>query len=154
MPQAFPPTGPDDIARVQQADLILDCTGEDEVTQAMAAFAWSGVHTFWSFALDWQARRSFAYLTQGERFPAEVFLQAVRAELDADPTTLAGRELAREGVGCWHPVMPARIDHIWILAALAVSQLDEALRTGTAWDCLVVCERDETSANNGVCRVR
>jgi hypothetical protein len=150
----FPPVAQHDVALVRTAELIIDCTGEDDAAFAMAAFDWQQERAFWSVALDWQARRSFSFLTRGGRFPADSFLAAVREQLDADPATLARRELGREGVGCWHPVMPARIDHVWMLASAAIGQLDDALRTGGGLDQLVVLERDDTMMSAGVRRVR
>jgi hypothetical protein len=150
---AFPPARPEDVARIQQTEVVVDCTGEDEVAYAMATFDWQRERIFWSVALDWQARRSFSFLMRGERFPAEGFLRAVRAQLDGDPDSVAGRELAREGVGCWHPVMPARIDHVWALASVAVSELDDTLRTGGELDKLVVFERDAAVPSVGIRRV-
>jgi hypothetical protein len=148
----FPPTDPDDIALARRADLIIDCTGEDEVALTMGGFDWGGEKKFCSISLDWQARRLFSFLACGPVFPAQAFLTAVRAHLDQDPDERLARDLAREGVGCWHPVMPARVDDVWMLAATAVRELDQSLALERNHDHLVVFERDEALPFGGVRR--
>ncbi|MDH8063482.1 hypothetical protein P1A13_07275, partial [Lactococcus lactis subsp. lactis] len=32
-----------------------------------------------------------------------------------------------DGIGCWHPLFPARIDHIEILSGIAINILEEDL---------------------------
>jgi len=148
----FPPTKPGDTELARRADLIIECTGEDEVALAMGAFDWGGDKLFCSISLDWEARRLFSFLARGPVFPAGAFLAAVGAHVDGDPEKAEVRELAREGVGCWHPVMPARVDDVWMLAATAVADLDQALASGRDGDGLVVFERDEARPFGGVRR--
>lgn len=41
----------------------------------------------------------------------------------------AEQELPREGIGCWHPVFPARFDDITMMATHAVKCLEAGVAT-------------------------
>ena len=57
-----------------------------------------------------------------------------------------GRELPREGIGCWHPLFPARVDDIWVLAGITVKYLEGILSSSQLEPNLTVFEQsyDET----------
>lgn len=149
----FPPRASKDLEIVGQADLIIDCTGENEVLYSLRDFDWERPRIFYSCSLDWQARRSFCYYAWATAFPAHSFLNEVTPYLVEDSHSEERPELVREGGGCWHPIMPARIDDIWMLAAASVRQLDENLKKKCQKSGLVVFVRDETNGFSGVHRV-
>ena len=53
----------------------------------------------------------------------------------------AGVRLPREGIGCWHPLFPARIDDVWLMAAAAIKRLEETLAAPPTEPVLVVFEQ-------------
>jgi len=50
--------------------------------------------------------------------------------LEREREELRHTPLPREGIGCWHPIFPARADDVWLAASLALKSLEQA--TGTA----------------------
>lgn len=126
--------------RVSGADLVIDTTGEHPALEAMAAVTWNGQPTFASLAISMHARRLFAYLTKGPRFDVAAFDAAyqpfAQEERDRD------EERPWEGVGCWHPVFPARADEVSLMAAAAVGILNDAWPVAPASATLHVFERD------------
>lgn len=47
-----------------------------------------------------------------------------------------------KGIGCWHPVFPARIDDIWMLASAGVKWIEASLSRGSTEEIeLVVIEQ-------------
>ena len=71
-----------------------------------------------------RVRRLKSMLGYGEHTKEE--LDAMAAEMAADPDLgVVEKDFAenknetapREGIGCWHPVFPARSDDVWLLAA-------------------------------------
>ncbi len=58
-----------------------------------------------------------------------------------DLPTLRDHPLPRAGPGCWHPLFPARIDDIWMLAATAIKYLEQITENGLLDSKLVVFEQ-------------
>jgi len=139
---------------VQEADIVLDCTGSDEVLQAMAAYPWQTRKTFVSLSLGLHARRLYCFSVTANEFPVSAFQQKINPWLERERNDAVGEELPREGIGCWHPVFPARVDDIWMHAAMAVKQIEAVLNSALRSSELVVFEQviDETGFT-GVQRV-
>jgi len=118
-----------DLNRVQATDLVIDCTGDDEVACALDAFPWLADRTFVSLSLDLHAERLLCSCNTGQRFESLRFLEQAHEELRRRHSTTAPEDLPREGLGCWHPLMPARIDDIYALAAAGVRYLESNARS-------------------------
>jgi len=122
-------------------DLIIDATGDDELIQLVSDHL-SDVHAFISVSTGIKARRLFCYMRdegQPECLHAD-FNKLILPWLIKEKKENEGLQLSREGVGCWHPVFPARLDDITMLLGAAVkiieSQFCENKFTG-----LVVIEK-------------
>jgi hypothetical protein len=121
---AFPPSDTQGLARLRVADVVIDCTGSDDTIQEMGTFDWVGRKCFASLSIGARAKRLFVFSVWSETFPVSDFRARVDPWLMREMEEMAGGpEFPREGVGCWHPVFPARADDIWLLAAVAVKAL-------------------------------
>ena len=138
---------------MREATLILDCTGDDELLKVMGEFSWQSEKLFVSCSLGWRGQRLWVFSSFGESFDSlkyfqelALWLQLEREEYGAE---MAPETAPREGIGCWSPVFPARLDDIWIMAALAVKHLDDLALTPSLMPQLAVWEQSTA----GVCRV-
>lgn len=133
----FPPGDPEGLAT---ADLVIDTTGNHEVLTAIEAFPWEGEPTIASFSIAMHARRLFAYLAKGSGFTVANFDAAyepyAREEHDRD------EDHPWEGIGCFHPVFPARADQVWMMASAAVSLLDDQWPVASDSSVFHVFERE------------
>ncbi len=126
----FPLVDPVHISQVQQADIVIDCTANDDLLHDLEKFAWDGTRMFASFSLGLRAQRLFCFTAADQvAFPRETFLEAVHPFLTEEWSMYAEQELPRDGVGCWHPVFPARFDDITLMAAQAVKWLEASIAT-------------------------
>ena len=136
----FPPREQKDIDRVLDADVVIDCTAEDSVVEHMRRFAWDGPVTFVSVSVGLKARRVFTYVAHGNTFPADDFANKLepwlRSEMDG-----YDEDLPREGTGCWHALMPARVDDIWMMTGAAVKTIESAIAEPPREPTLVVFEQ-------------
>ncbi|MFQ5968800.1 MAG: ThiF family adenylyltransferase, partial [Acidimicrobiia bacterium] len=112
---------------VWECDVVIDCTGSDEVLHDLRAFEWDCPKLFFSVSLGLDARRLFCFTAAGRTFPHPTFVRMTQPWLAKEIEEHGGRELPREGVGCWSPVFPARIDDIWMMAAVAVKDLEQSV---------------------------
>ena len=136
----FPPQSPEDLDLVLNADIVIDCSADDSVAQEMERFDWDGPLTFVSVSVGLESLRSFTYVAHGETFPADDFASRLdpwlRSEMDGYDD-----ELPREGIGCWHALMPARSDDIWMMASAMVKTIEAAIVAPPAEATLTVFEQ-------------
>jgi molybdopterin/thiamine biosynthesis adenylyltransferase len=137
----FPPAAVQDIATATACDIVIDCTAEDAVLRELARFPWGDQKRFVSLSLGYAARRLFCFVAEGATFPDAMFQSAIGPWLERERGEAVGAELPREGVGCWHPIFPARADDVWLMAAAAVKHLEKALAGGPAGTKLTVFEQ-------------
>lgn len=140
-------------------DLVIDCTGDDTTLARLATTSWEDSPCFVSLSVGYYARRLWCFVARGEHFPHAAFQALIAPWLEREQAEYAqvaqngNGGFPREGIGCWHPVFPARADDIWLLASAAVKRLEtlvEALATGAAHGVgsLTVFEQDTSAARS------
>jgi molybdopterin/thiamine biosynthesis adenylyltransferase len=137
----FPPTKDSESAQVQQCEVILDCTGHDDVLYHLEHFPWSEAKRFFSISLGFGARRLFCFTAYEARFPHTAFNEAIEPWLQREREESSGIEIPREGIGCWHPVFPARADDIWMMAGIAAKYIESSVVVGATEPTLTVFEQ-------------
>lgn len=121
--------------------IVLDTTGSDQVLSELAG--WSRPTLFLSISLGLYARRIYGYAAYAEGFPVEDFHSQLQPWLQLDQEET--RELPRpaaEGVGCWSPVFPARMDDVCLLAAAALKWIEEISASPPTEPVLAVFQQD------------
>jgi len=137
----FPSSDANDLARVQACDVIIDCTGSDDALQQLAEYPWTGSRLFLSLSLGLRAKRLYCFSAVCTGFPFDAYRRLMSPWLDRDLEDNADQELPREGIGCWHPVFPARVDDVWMLAAVAAKHLEAVVEAWLAEPQLAVFEQ-------------
>ena len=128
-------------AWLNSADLVLDCTGTDEVLARLAGVELPERTTVVAASLGMFARRMFVFSSRGPRFPFDRYMATVRPWLERELDESDGTELPREGIGCWHPLFPARIDDIWLMASAAIKLVEGAAESPPEIPTLKVLEQ-------------
>ena len=123
------------------ADLVIDCTGSDEALARLAQAEFPSRTVFVSVSLGLFARRMFVFCTRDSRFPFDRYMAAVGPWIKREQEQYAGSELAREGIGCWHPLFPARVDDVWMMAGAAIKTIEAMLALPTDTSSLSVIEQ-------------
>lgn len=144
-PSSFPPRDADLKRIVQNRDVIIETTGQDEVIDRLEHYDWQGPKLFLSLSVGFQARRLFCFAAVGDHFPQLEFRTKIRPWLEKELTESKGQAFPREGIGCWHIVFPARSDDIGLLAASGVKWIEEAMKTPPTTPTLVVFEQIVTN---------
>ncbi len=139
----FPPTEEEAREKVQQCRIVLDCTGDDAVLRQLELFPWEDEKLFVSISLGFGARRLFCFVATGSSFPQDEYRDKTGPWIEHEASLYAESELPREGAGCWHPVFPARIDDVWMMAAAAVKVMETAALAFPREPQLTVFERYE-----------
>lgn len=122
---SFPPTNVQTAETVRSFDVVVDCTGSDEVLDAMSAFDWGGEKIFVSLAMTWRAEGMLVFTATESSFPA-IDAKDRFAEIDVPPSDLG--EARMEGIGCWHPVFPASTADVGLWSAIGSKAILNAIR--------------------------
>lgn len=129
---SFPPKrGSDQHRAVAAHDVVIDCTGEDEVLRAMADFDWRDEKLFVSLAITWRAEGLLAFCASEAAFPAE---DAMSRFASTPVPRVNFDDAGVEAIGCWNPVFPADASELHLWAALGARFLKEAA-SGSARLC-------------------
>ena len=140
----FPPSEGSEKVLLRNAEVVIDCTGSDEVLYEMKKFPWGGPKFFCSISLGLRVRRLFIFTAVANGFPHETFREMIGPWLAQEIKESGDNpEFPREGIGCWHPVFPARADDVWLLASAAVKALEQLITTGSSEPSLIIFEQYE-----------
>lgn len=120
IPKEFSECSDQEKCLIRKQDVIFDCTASDRLINDLSIFDWPEERLFISASLGLYAKRLFYFAFQGNLFPRELFVQSVNPHITKELDEYKGLELPREGIGCWHPLFPARTDDIWLMASLIV----------------------------------
>lgn len=123
------PRGPRCRIAIEQADIVVDCTANQEVLAELHSFSWKETTTFVSVSIGINAERIYIYVAPGWSFSATQFKNLLDPLVQQDYDAHPGFELPQEDAGCWHPHFPARANDIWFMSSLAVRELEELAQT-------------------------
>lgn len=137
----FPPRRDMDVDKLRQCDIIIDCTASDDVPHYLATFRWDGPKHFFSVSLGFQARRLFLFAAYCDRFPDTAFARAINPWLEAERQSYRPEDLPWEGIGCWHPVFPARTDDVWMMSSLIIRHVESRVEARAKLPELTVFEQ-------------
>jgi len=144
IPENFPPSDTGAVERLRNCSIVIDCTAADEVSSALANFDWSTQKIFVSCSVSIHAARLYLYLERGMTFSQSEFSEKIEPWLQEDAEDHAETEFPWEGVGCWHPVFPARYDDFSLWASVITRHLDLAANQRTQDPTLTVFEQTLT----------
>ncbi len=117
--QAFPPQHDEGRQLIADCDLVVDCTADDDVLRFLETYQWDRNLDFTTLSVGFAACSLYCFSARGDSFPRPVFLEQFTPHWERERCEHPLDELPWEGIGCWHPVFPARIDDIWLMASVA-----------------------------------
>jgi hypothetical protein len=113
-------------------DLIIDCTGSDEVLVALGRVAFGASKSFASASVGWACRRLFCFLARGTSFPSDQYWRKLSPWLKIEREAEIPAQQRWAGAGCWHPVFPAQAVDLALMAAAATKEIEHA--AGSPYD--------------------
>ena len=101
---------------LEDCQIVIDATGSDEVIHLLSELLTGKQILFLSLSSGIRANRLFGYLYKhGAVNMGSDFRNRITPWLKKERNENANLRLPREGIGCWHPVFPARIDDVHML---------------------------------------
>ncbi|MCS6105072.1 ThiF family adenylyltransferase [Clostridium botulinum] len=136
-----------DDMNLNQYDLIIDCTGENSLIELLEDFNFKDNKIIISTSVSRGAKRLYLYSSIAKDFKVINFLNKLRPFAMRDLNDFKEEPLPREGIGCWHPVFPAKANEIALMASISINYIEEVIKMNSFNDNFRVYE---TIYNNGV----
>lgn len=121
-------------------DIIIDTTGENQVLDLLSSKKWKRRTVFCSSSVGLGAKRLYINIQRTSLPCFEDFLKLVEPCLEKDSDDCDLSELPRDGIGCWHPLFPARADDMWLAACTTVKALETFVERSTGKSISLVYE--------------
>ena len=115
---------------ILEADVIINATASDQVGHDLGLVRFEGDKAFISVSLGWRAQKLFFYGARSKRFPNDRYSELLAPYLERERSAITLDDFPWEGIGCHHPVFPARHDDVQLMAASAVKLIEEYLESG------------------------
>lgn len=127
----------------EKTDVLIDATGDDATIQFISDFLSEKNKIFISLSTGFAAKRLFCFMkhTQEGNLATEFYKHLVpwlKRDADENPDP----EFPREGIGCWHPIFPARIDDVLMLLSTTIQRIERFI-TNSETQAFVVIENDK-----------
>lgn len=142
------------LSQIQKHDLIVDCTGSDETLYALADISFSHAMHLFSLSVGFRAQKMFFFHAKKTSFPIDDYRAKIRVWLEAEQDEFKGETFPRDGIGCYHPVFPARCDDMWLWSSIAIKGIAKAFDSDLASSIFHVYEQsEETDGSVSIRRV-
>lgn len=135
------PISESDQEAIPEPDIILDCTGNDQVLHALNREQWDSAKLVVSTSLGPQGKRLYTYSTYTHTFEFDDF------EDQIEPWTLQDlsehhpdEDLIPERVGCWHPASVITMNTIATWAGVVPELIEQSTRLGLSQSSFNVME--------------
>lgn len=125
IPKSFPELSEDEIDYMESHQIIIDTTGSDEVIKNLNIFKWNSPKRFVSLSLGFGAKRMFMMLCNKHPFPKQQFIYYMQPWLLLERQENENAKLPKDGIGCYNPLFPARLDDVWIMASIALKEIEK-----------------------------
>jgi hypothetical protein len=133
-------------------EVVIDCTGADQVIQSLGLGWWSFTRLFISASVGYEARRTFLFLHRGHSFPQNTFREKLAPLLEEERVLWSERGEILEGAGCWSPLFPARFDDLLLAASSCVKVIEGFAAEGSVESRLIVFEQTSDNGFAGLWR--
>lgn len=113
---------------LEDCDVIIDCTGANDVLFALSAREWDEPRLFVSVSVGFKARRIYVYHARSRSFPAPQFFAAIEQWLCRERDAADLEDFPWDAIGCWHPTFPADAADMYLVSACVLKMLTEMLQ--------------------------
>lgn len=111
------------LAGINDFNLVLDCSASQKTLRTLAECQLDKGIDFITISTSFAAKRLYFFSARGRQFPFNEYRDAIIPWMQRDSEENQGSPVAREGIGCWHPVFPARSDEMWLWGSTAIRSL-------------------------------
>ena len=108
-----------------QFDMIIDCTGENQVLYDLEKFEFENNKIFISISIGLNADCIYLFFQKGTKFDASRFINELDPLIEENLLKLDKMDLPRDGTKCWMPVFPVKYHDIMAISSLTVKIIEK-----------------------------
>jgi hypothetical protein len=123
---------------IEEYDVIIDCSAEDEVIRSLSLGNWSIEKLFLSAFVGYKARSTYIFSHLGLQFPLRLFQSTLEPFLKKERAEWVDNGETIEGAGCWSPLFPARMDDLLLSASSTIKVLEELVEEKAEGSSLIM----------------
>lgn len=128
---------------LEQYDVIIDCTGNNDVLDILSGFEFCRVHDVISVSIGLGANRLYVAMQRSKSVAFDSFFELISPYLADDKARHEDMDFPRDGTGCWHPTFPARSDDVWMAASTATKLIEKFVDNDSSTKISMVFEQQE-----------
>lgn len=106
----------------KEHDIIIDCTANNNILSEFENVSISGTEIYFNISFSKDAKILFLYGCPLKSFFESKFILNLDGYNEKYKHEYV--ELPREGVGCWHPVFPAKMYEVSLMASIAINYIE------------------------------
>ncbi len=114
---------PSNIANMDDCDVIVDCTGNNEVVDLLASHEFKTIKNIYVGAFNYGATGFAFYKQKANQLDSKLFYEKTSDFYNHALDTVKEKGLVMEGIGCYHPVFPAYESDVALWASVFVKEI-------------------------------
>ncbi|AWW28445.1 MULTISPECIES: ThiF family adenylyltransferase [unclassified Acetobacterium] len=130
---------------LEKYDIILECTGENNVLDIFQNINFKKKHIFVSVSVGLGAKRLYMTLMNGNSYDFTGFYDLIFPYIEKEKKLFSDFNLPRNGIGCWNPTFPGRSDDVWLAAATSVKAIENYFTSKSKENLSLVYEQKDNS---------
>lgn len=125
------------IDTIENADIIIDCSADSEVLNLLAQKRFEKKKDYFVAAVSYGAKDLVVYSARRYYVDKDLYNRVSAPHFNLRTESVTHDNMIMEGVGCYHPVFPARCDDIYLFASILVKYILSELSSGTVRERIV-----------------
>lgn len=117
------------ISYYDKFDMIIDCTGENQVLYDLEKFDFQHKKIFISVSIGLNADNIYLLLQKGTKFKVNKFIEELQPFMEENVIKLDQMDLPRDGTKCWMPVFPVKYHDILSISSLTIKIIERFLKS-------------------------
>lgn len=121
------------IELLKNSDVIIDCTADNDVITLLGNKQFAKQKYYFIGAISYGAKDLIVYSDIGNQVDSKMYFQSTSRVFNDRTKDVTHDNMTIDGIGCYHPVFPARCDDIYMWASIFVKQIITELENGKVY---------------------
>ncbi len=119
----------DETSNYDKFDIIMDCTGENQVLYDLEKYEFEHGKIFISVSIGINADNIYLLLQKGCKFDYSKFINELQPFMKENQKRLDEMDLSRDGTKCWMPVFPVKYHDILSISSLTIKIIERFIES-------------------------
>lgn len=118
---------------LEKNDVVIDCSASSEVLETLNSYDFKKDKLFIVASMNYGASDFIIYFNKGKKLKYDEYCKKVLPIYKKlmDSLKLEEKDLIMQGIGCYHPVFPARFDDVNIWADILVKDMEKTFNSNS-----------------------